>query len=159
MIIICFVVLVSIIFIFNIEIFDVAKISAEQHFEKEVISNPGKIVCILEYRYTTGPGWVIRKATDENLEHQEVVLNLSFSPRLLKSNTDYMLDYGAEYVVVVKNIDEFSYDNQIYKMISPHNVTIVCDSLERNQKIKDMTFWGMTKAIASVFIKELRADL
>ena len=145
------IIIIVLFLILNIPIFTASSISADRCFENSVRLNPDKTVCILRYHYTTGAGWIIDKSSNSALNGKPAVIQNAFDPRLLRDNSDFKLDYTAEFVITANDVSNTSFDDENVFLIKPKSIVIISDTAQNMYQIKDLSVNGIFKSIIGVF--------
>ena len=83
--------------------------SASEYYNSAKMSSQYRVM-VIKYTYTTGAGWFVLEDSSDDLKNMNVVLKSGFDPRLLRANSDFELDYFAEYIIICKGISEISID-------------------------------------------------
>jgi hypothetical protein len=139
----------------NVPIFNVADRSAKEVTADTAASEQNRM-CVLRYSYTTGAGWTVEETNAAELAGQNVYLSTVFDPRLLKDNSEFDLDYMAEYVVVIDDIGKITAEDDEIYVIEPKSITILYDTDKQNYRLKDMSCGGLIKSLLSAVNKKYR---
>jgi hypothetical protein len=139
----------------NVPIFNVAGHSAEEVTADTFASEQNRM-CVLRYSYTTGAGWIVEETNEAELAGQNVYLSTVFDPRLLKDNSEFDLDYMAEYAVVIDDIGKITAEDGEVYVIEPKSITILYDTDKRKYRLKDMSCAGIVKSLLSAVNKKYR---
>ena len=115
-----------------------------------------KNICILDYEYTTGTGWIVLKSTDKSIIGKTIVLSNNFDPRLLRENSQFELDYFAKYIVVIDHMSDTMIDGEIAPIIYAKEIEIIYNTTQSKYTVSDLTIYGILKSIMGVFNSSYR---
>ena len=128
-------------------------------FKEFVNQNREKTVCLLDYTYTTGAGWLVLNSTRKDMIGQDIVLSSFFNPRLLKDNKEFDMDYLANYIVVFDKAKKTMIEDETVSIIYPDEIGIVFDTNKEIYRIKDFSFLGLVKGLFGVFFPNFKLSI
>lgn len=128
--------------------------SASECYNSAKMSSQYRVM-VIKYTYTTGAGWFVLEDSSDDLKNMNVVLKSGFDPRLLRANSDFELDYFAEYIIICKGISEINIDNETVPCIEAKKVYISYNGRTSPYRIYNMTFAGLLKRLFAIVNSKL----
>ncbi|MBR1970564.1 MAG: hypothetical protein IKA17_09445 [Clostridia bacterium] len=162
-IVILFVIIILMFLINEIKIFSVTPQDKDYVYEllKSKHDKEDVDICVLDYDYVTGASWRVEKSTNKDIENKYVCINAICSPRDLKINKEFELDFKGKYVAVIeKKITETKIDNEKVELLKTEDIVITNLYYQNDGfgvlRFGDLTFAGKLKAIAALFVSKFR---